>query len=105
MNYPFWDVPFIGSGWVVGLIAIFHVMIALFAVGGGTYLVLAEQKALREGRRERREPAAHARRRTPANCDPRLPVLYGMPYFSHRGRSRRATAGSVSRAICTVSPG
>ena len=36
MNYPFWDVPYIGSGWVIGLIAIFHVMIALFAVGGGT---------------------------------------------------------------------
>jgi cytochrome bd-type quinol oxidase subunit 1 len=50
MNYPFWDVPHIGSGWVVGLIAIFHVMISLFAVGGGLYLVLAEQKALREGR-------------------------------------------------------
>ena len=23
MNYPFWDVPFIGSGWVIGGIAIF----------------------------------------------------------------------------------
>lgn len=52
MNYPFWDVAYIGSGWVVGGIAIFHIMIALFAVGGGTYLVLAEQKALREGRRD-----------------------------------------------------
>jgi cytochrome bd ubiquinol oxidase subunit I len=52
MNYPFWDVANIGSGWVVGLIAIFHIMIALFAVGGGTYLVLAERKALREGRRD-----------------------------------------------------
>jgi cytochrome bd-type quinol oxidase subunit 1 len=52
MNYPFWDVPGIGSGWVVGLIAIFHVMIALFAVGGGLYLVLAEQKALREKHRD-----------------------------------------------------
>ncbi|MCX7824059.1 MAG: cytochrome ubiquinol oxidase subunit I [Verrucomicrobiae bacterium] len=52
MNYPFWNVPYIGGGWVIGLIAIFHVMIALFAVGGGSYLVLAEQKALREGRRD-----------------------------------------------------
>jgi mono/diheme cytochrome c family protein len=52
MNYPFWDVPYIGSGWVIGGIAIFHIMIALFAVGGGAYLVLAEQKALREGRRD-----------------------------------------------------
>jgi len=52
MNYPFWDVPHIGSGWVIGIIAIFHMMIALFAVGGGFYLVLAERKALREGHRD-----------------------------------------------------
>ena len=52
MNYPFWDVPHLGSGWVIGLIAIFHVMISHFAVGGGFYLVLAETKARRENRRE-----------------------------------------------------
>ncbi len=52
MNYPFWDVPHIGSGWVIGLIAIFHVMISHFAVGGGFYLALAERKALREQRRD-----------------------------------------------------
>lgn len=50
MNYPVWDVPFIGSGWVVGIIAIFHVMISHFAVGGGFYLILAERKARREKR-------------------------------------------------------
>lgn len=50
MNYPFWEVPGIGSGWIIGLIAIYHVMISHFAVGGGFYLPLAEQKALREGR-------------------------------------------------------
>jgi cytochrome bd ubiquinol oxidase subunit I len=52
MNYPFWDVPHIGSGWVIGLIAIFHVMISHFAVGGGLYLPLTEHKALREGRKD-----------------------------------------------------
>ncbi len=52
MNYPFWDVPHIGSGWVIGLIAIFHIMISHFAVGGGFYLPLAERKALREDRRD-----------------------------------------------------
>ncbi len=52
MNYPVWDVPHIGSGWVIGIIAIFHVMISHFAVGGGFYLPFAEQKALREGRRD-----------------------------------------------------
>ena len=50
MNYPVWDVPFLGSGWVVGIIAIFHVMISHFAVGGGFYLILAERKARRENR-------------------------------------------------------
>jgi len=50
MNYPFWDVPFIGSGWVIGGIAIFHIMISHFAIGGGLYLPLAERKARNEGR-------------------------------------------------------
>jgi cytochrome d ubiquinol oxidase subunit I len=49
MNYPSWDVPLIGSTWVIGLIAIFHVLISHFAVGGGFYLVMAERKAQREG--------------------------------------------------------
>ena len=39
MNYPFWDIPYLGSGWVIGIIAIFHMMIALFAVGGGLYQI------------------------------------------------------------------
>jgi cytochrome bd-type quinol oxidase subunit 1 len=47
MNYPFWDIPHLGSAWVIGIIAIFHVMISQFAVGGGFYLPLAERKALR----------------------------------------------------------
>lgn len=47
MNYPFWEIPIIGSGWVIGIIAIFHVMISQFAVGGGLYLPMAERRALR----------------------------------------------------------
>ena len=47
MNYPFWEIPNLGSGWVIGIIAIFHVMISQFAVGGGLYLPLAERKTLR----------------------------------------------------------
>lgn len=50
MNYPVWDVPLIGSGWVIGMIAIFHIMISHFAVGGGFYLAFAERKARRENR-------------------------------------------------------
>lgn len=47
MNYPFWYIPKLGSGWVIGIIAIFHVMISQFAVGGGFYLPMAERKARR----------------------------------------------------------
>jgi cytochrome bd ubiquinol oxidase subunit I len=47
MNYPFWYIPHLGSGWVIGIIAIFHVMISQFAVGGGLYLPIAERKAMR----------------------------------------------------------
>ncbi len=52
MNYPFWDVPNLGSGWIIGLIAIYHVMISHFAVGGGFYLPMAEAKLLKEGRHD-----------------------------------------------------
>jgi cytochrome bd-type quinol oxidase subunit 1 len=62
MNYPLWDVPYIGSGWVIGIIAIFHLLIAQFAVGGGFYFALAEYKALRENRRDWLEVVkAHSR--------------------------------------------
>ena len=52
MNYPFWDIPHLGSGWVIGIIAIFHVMISQFAVGGGLYLPVAERKAMRMADKE-----------------------------------------------------
>jgi len=52
MNYPFWEIPHLGSGWVIGIIAIFHVMISQFAVGGGVYLPLAERKAMRMADKE-----------------------------------------------------
>ncbi len=50
MNYPVWDVPILGSAWVIGAIASFHVLVSHFAIGGGFYLPMAERKALREGR-------------------------------------------------------
>ncbi len=52
MNYPFWNIPYLGSGWVIGIIAIFHVMISQFAVGGGLYLPIAERKAMRMADKE-----------------------------------------------------
>ena len=52
MNYPVWDVPVLGSGLVIGLIAVFHIMISHFAVGGGLYLPMAEARALKTGRND-----------------------------------------------------
>ena len=44
MNYPFWDVP-IGYGVLMGVIAVLHVFISHFAIGGGLFLVVTEQRA------------------------------------------------------------
>ncbi len=52
MNYPSWDVPVIGGVWVIGGMAIMHIMISHFAIGGGLYLPLAEYRALRAGRQD-----------------------------------------------------
>lgn len=48
MNYPFWEVPLLGGGMLIGVVAILHVCMSHFAVGGGLYLALTERKALRE---------------------------------------------------------
>jgi len=47
MNYPFWDVPLLGGGLVIALIAIPHVFVSHFAVGGGIFLAWSERRALR----------------------------------------------------------
>ncbi len=46
MNYPLWSLP--APGLLIALVAIVHVFISHFAVGGGFFLVLAERKAKRE---------------------------------------------------------
>jgi len=48
MNYPVWQLDSFGGGFLIVLIAVFHVYISHFAVGGGLYLVLAERKSHRE---------------------------------------------------------
>ncbi len=47
MNYPVWDIP--ASGLLIAVIAVLHVFVSHFAVGGGLYLVLIERKARRGG--------------------------------------------------------
>ena len=46
MNYPFWDVG-IGYGVLMAIIAVVHVFVSHFAIGGGLYLVVAERAARR----------------------------------------------------------
>ena len=46
MNYPFWDAP-IGYGVLMGAIAVLHVFVSHFAIGGGLYLVVTEHRARR----------------------------------------------------------
>jgi len=48
MNYPLWEVPLIGGGMLIGVVAIVHVFVAHFAVGGGLFLPLTEYKAYKE---------------------------------------------------------
>ena len=51
MNYPVWELGFAGGGLLIALMAIIHVYIAQFAVGGGLFLVVTEMKGLRENNR------------------------------------------------------
>jgi len=46
MNYPVWDVP--APGLLIAAVAIVHVFVSHFAVGGGLFLVLLERMARRD---------------------------------------------------------
>src|SRR5574341_1545296 len=46
MNYPVWDVSF-GAGLLIAIVAITHVFVSHFAVGGGLFIVLTEKRAYR----------------------------------------------------------
>lgn len=48
MHYPFWDVG-IGYGYLMAAIAVLHVFISHFAIGGGLYLVVVETAARKRG--------------------------------------------------------
>jgi hypothetical protein len=47
MNYPVWELQSAGGGLLIALVAVIHVCIAHFAVGGGLLLVLTEIKVRR----------------------------------------------------------
>jgi hypothetical protein len=48
MNYPVWDLTTYGGGFLIAFVAVVHVLVAHFAVGGGLFLVTLEKKAYRE---------------------------------------------------------
>lgn len=48
MPFASWYLPDVSGGFLIALIAVIHVFVAQFAVGGGLFLVLAERKAHRE---------------------------------------------------------
>ncbi|MCK4837697.1 MAG: cytochrome ubiquinol oxidase subunit I, partial [Desulfobulbaceae bacterium] len=52
MNYPIWQLEFAGGGLLIAIIALIHVYITHFAIGGGLFLVITERKGLRENSQE-----------------------------------------------------
>lgn len=47
MGYPQWEVPILGGGMVIALIATIHVLIAHFAVGAGWFIAITESRIAR----------------------------------------------------------
>ena len=47
MDYPVWNVPYLGGSMVIAIVAIIHVFIAHFAIGAGIVNALTETFALR----------------------------------------------------------
>ena len=49
LNFPVWDLNGINGGLLIAVIAVIHVFVAQFAVGGGFFLVLAERLGHKRG--------------------------------------------------------
>jgi mono/diheme cytochrome c family protein len=50
MNYPVWYIPTVGGSLIIASIAILHVLVSHFAVGGGLWLVITERKAYKDNK-------------------------------------------------------
>lgn len=50
MHYPWWHVPILTSPMLIAAIAVIHVLISHYAVGGGLFLAVEARYAHREGR-------------------------------------------------------
>jgi mono/diheme cytochrome c family protein len=56
MQYPIWDVA-IGGGMLMAVVAIAHVIVSHFAIGGGLVIVITEMLSVRRGDRDLRDLA------------------------------------------------
>jgi len=56
MDYPLW-IPGIGAGVLIGIVAIAHVLVSHFAVGGGIVMAITETLAVKRGDRALRDLA------------------------------------------------
>lgn len=54
MDYPIW-IPVLGAGVLIGIVAISHVLVSHFAVGGGLVMAWLETRAVRRGDQVLRE--------------------------------------------------
>ncbi len=48
MNYPVWDLTTFGGGFIIAFVAVVHVLVSHFAVGGGLFLITLEKKAYKD---------------------------------------------------------
>lgn len=49
MHYPFWHVPGFTAPILIAAVAVFHIFVALYAVGGGIFLAVETRYAYRNG--------------------------------------------------------
>ncbi|MGB5174867.1 MAG: hypothetical protein WBQ30_09010, partial [Thermoanaerobaculia bacterium] len=56
MDYPIWDIA-IGGGVLMGIVAITHVIVSHFAIGGGLLIAVTETLAVRRNDSEMRDLA------------------------------------------------
>lgn len=52
MHYPWWYVPFLTSPMLIAIVAVMHVIVAHYAVGGGLFLAVEAQYAYRTNHRD-----------------------------------------------------
>ncbi len=50
MQYPLWEVPVIGSGMVIAIVATVHVVVAHFAVGAGLFVAVTEYRSYKNNK-------------------------------------------------------